>query len=212
MVRRRISAHRRLIGIVPLMLLIACGCGSRQIASAQDPNTVAPDLTKGGNMMKLISSAFQNGMKIDKKHTVEGEDVSPPLSWTGVPTGTKSLALICDDPDAPSPQKRAADPWVHWILFNIRPDVSQLPSGIQRKLAPDEIPSARQGVNSWSSDNLGYRGPAPPPGSGRHRYFFKLYALDSELDLDAGASKRQLLEAMTGHILAEGQLIATYER
>ena len=163
-------------------------------------------------MMKLISSAFEQGAKIDKKHTVEGEDVSPPLSWAGVPTGTKSLALICDDPDAPSPRKPAADPWVHWILFNIPADVSQLPPGIQRKRTPDEMPGARQGVNSWSSDNLGYRGPAPPPGSGSHRYFFKLYALDSELDLNAGASKQQLLKAMTGHVLAEGQLIGTYER
>jgi Raf kinase inhibitor-like YbhB/YbcL family protein len=212
MVRRRVGARRRLIGVVSFMLLMACGCGSRQISSTHDPKTVSPDVTQRGNMMKLVSSAFENGTNIDKKHTAEGEDVSPPLSWTGVPTGTKSLALICDDPDAPSPQKPAAEPWVHWILFNIRPDISRLPPGIQRKRAPDEIPGARQGVNSWSNDNLGYRGPAPPPGSGSHRYFFKLYALDSELDLNAGASKRQLLEAMTGHILAEGQLIGVYER
>jgi Raf kinase inhibitor-like YbhB/YbcL family protein len=101
---------------------------------------------------------------------------------------------------------------VHWIVFNIPADVSRLPPGILRKRAPDERPGARQGVNSWSNDNLGYRGPAPPPGSGRHRYFFKLYALDSEFDLNSGASKRQLLEAMKGHVLAEGQLIGTYER
>jgi Raf kinase inhibitor-like YbhB/YbcL family protein len=212
MVWRRVGAQSRFVGAVSWTLLITCGCGSHQISSSEDPNLVAPDLKQGGNAMKLISSAFKQGAKIDKKHTIEGEDASPPLSWAGVPTGTKSLALICDDPDAPSPRKPAADPWVHWILFNIPADVSQLPPGIQRKRAPDEVRGARQGVNSWSSDNLGYRGPAPPPGSGRHRYFFKLYALDSELDLNAGANKQQLLEAMTGHVLAEGQLLGTYER
>jgi Raf kinase inhibitor-like YbhB/YbcL family protein len=134
------------------------------------------------------------------------------LAWAEVPAATKSLALVCDDPDAPSPRKPAPDPWVHWVIFNIPADAARLPSGVKRKREPDEIPGARQGVNSWPSDNVGYRGPAPPPGSGKHRYFFKLYALDSVLELKAGATKQQLLAAMKGHVLAEGQLIGTYER
>jgi Raf kinase inhibitor-like YbhB/YbcL family protein len=162
--------------------------------------------------MKLTSSAFENRAKINAKHTVEGSDSSPPLSWTGVPKGTQSLALICDDPDAPSPTRPGPEAWVHWVIFNIPPTMSELPDGILRKPDPAEVPGARQGVNSWPRDNIGYRGPAPPPGSGQHRYYFKLYALGVKLDLAAGATKKQLLEAMSGHILAEGQLIGVYER
>jgi len=162
--------------------------------------------------MKLTSSAFKNGSEIDQRHTVEGEDVSPDLAWTDIPTGTQSLALICDDPDAPSPRKPAANPWVHWIVFNIPAQASGLPTGVERTLEPQAISGARQGINSWPVDNVGYRGPAPPPGSGKHRYVFQLYALDSVLELDAGATKQQLLENMDGHVLAECQLVATYER
>jgi Raf kinase inhibitor-like YbhB/YbcL family protein len=145
-------------------------------------------------------------------YTVEGEDVSPPLSWAEVPDGARSLALICDDPDAPSPKRPAKHPWVHWVIFNVAPGTSELPAGVSRKAEPDEIGGARQGVNSWPTNNLGYRGPAPPPGSGPHRYFFRLYALDTKLDLPAGATKEQLVQAMSGHILAEGKLIGIYER
>lgn len=162
--------------------------------------------------MKLQSRAFENGMVIDPKYTVEGEDTSPPLEWTSVPPATKTFALICDDPDAPSPRKPATEPWVHWILFNIPSSATGLPEGIKRKPVPDEVPGARQGANSWPSDNIGYRGPAPPPGSGRHRYFFKVYALDCELALKEGANRHQLQQAMAGHVLAEGQLVGTYER
>ena len=162
--------------------------------------------------MKLTSSGFENGAKLDAKYTVEGQDISPPLSWSEAPSGTKSFALICDDPDAPSPRRPAAEPWVHWVIFNIPAERSELSQGIGNKLQPDEVPAARQGVNSWPSDNVGYRGPAPPPGSGQHRYFFKLYALDSILESHAGATKQQLLEAMSGHVLAEGQLVGIYER
>lgn len=162
--------------------------------------------------MKLTSRAFKDGREIDQKHTMDGQDTSPELAWTDIPAGTQSFAQICEDPDAPSPRKPAADPWVHWIIFNIAADATRLRSGIERALEPDEVSGARQGVNSWSRDNVGYRGPAPPPGSGMHRYFFRLFALDSTLELEAGATKRQLLEKMAGHILAECQLVGTYER
>jgi Raf kinase inhibitor-like YbhB/YbcL family protein len=162
--------------------------------------------------MKITSSAFQDGAKIDAKYTVEGQDVSPPIAWSDVPPGSKSFAVICDDPDAPSPKRPADEPWVHWVIFNIPPDVSSLPEGIAPEKECREVPGAKQGINSWPSDNVGYRGPAPPPGSGTHRYFFKVYALDSTLDLDAGATKKQLVAAMSGHILAEGSFHGTYER
>jgi Raf kinase inhibitor-like YbhB/YbcL family protein len=161
--------------------------------------------------MKLTTSAFDDGGPIDAKHTGEGQDQSPPLSWSRAPSGTGSYVLICEDPDAPSPKKPAAEPWVHWVIYNIPADVTELPAGVQRTAEPEQVPGARQGANSWPADNLGYRGPKPPAGSGRHRYFFKIYALDAMLDLKAGADKRQLLEAMKGRVLAEGQLYGTYE-
>jgi Raf kinase inhibitor-like YbhB/YbcL family protein len=146
--------------------------------------------------MQVTSAAFQEGATIPTQYTGDGKDLSPPLSWTGVPQGTKSLALICDDPDAPR------GTWVHWVLFNIPSD--------QKELAGEKLPGgARQGKNDFG--NIGYGGPAPPKGK-PHRYFFKLYALDTTLDLPAGATKAQLEAAMKGHILAEGQIMGTYQR
>lgn len=162
--------------------------------------------------MKLTSTAFENNSTMDAKYTVEGEDISPPLAWSGAPAETVSFALICDDPDAPSRERPAAKPWVHWILFNIPADVRKLPARIPRQGELSHFVGARQGVNSWSSKNIGYRGPVPPPGSGPHRYFFKLYALDTKLELDLSATKEQLLAAMSGHVLVEGELMGTYER
>jgi Raf kinase inhibitor-like YbhB/YbcL family protein len=162
--------------------------------------------------MNLESSGFENNEKIDVQYTVEGRDISPPLSWSKSPVETKSFALICDDPDAPSPRRPAAESWVHWVIFNIPAERFDLPQEIGKELEPEEVDGAKQGLNSWSKDNVGYRGPAPPPGSGQHRYFFKIYALDTMLELNAGAKKHQLLEAMSGHVLAEGQLVGTYER
>jgi len=162
--------------------------------------------------MKLTSAAFQNGSTIDAQYTVEGEDISPPLLWSDAPADTVTFALICDDPDAPSRERPAAKPWVHWILFNIPEDVFELPVGIPREAELSQVAGARQGVNSWPSENIGYRGPAPPPGSGPHRYYFRLYALDTKVKLPAGATKEQLLAAMSGHVLAEAELMGTYER
>ena len=192
-----------------LTLLLVGGCESWDFLQNEGIKTKSSD---SRIIMNLTSSDFENNTKIDKKNTVEGQNISPHLTWSDMPPDTKSLALICEDPDAPSPRRPAAEPWVHWIIFNIPPDQSELPPAIERKLKADEVPGALQGVNSWPNDNVGYRGPAPPPGSGKHHYFFKLYALDIMLDLNAGATKQQLLKAMTGHILAEDELVGFFER
>lgn len=192
-----------------LLLVFVCGCGNDKTDSNEPRKS---EKTDPEIVMKLESSGFEDAGKIKAKFTEDGQDVSPPLTWSKVPAGTKSFALVCDDPDAPSPRRPAATPWVHWVIFNIPADQTRLNEGVSRRPEPAEVPGAKQGVNSWPSDNLGYRGPAPPPGSGQHRYFFKLYALDTLLDLDAGATKNQLLESMSGHVLGEGQMIGTYER
>ena len=153
----------------------------------------------------LTSTAFAHGQPIPKRYTGEGEDVSPPLAWEGIPNATRELALICDDPDAPTPE-----PWVHWVLYKIPTDISRLPEGLPREETLERLAGARQGYNSWSSGQaIGYRGPMPPPKHGRHRYHFRLYALDSALNLPAGADEKQLLKEMQGHILAQGELIGT---
>jgi Raf kinase inhibitor-like YbhB/YbcL family protein len=150
---------------------------------------------------RLASSSFHEGETIPKTYTDDGADRSPPLSWTNPPDGTASFALICDDPDAPR------GTWVHWVLFNVPGEVRAL-----AEHCPAESPlpnGARQGTNSFGE--LGYRGPAPPPGK-RHRYYFTLFALDQKVDLTSGATKDRLLAAMQGHVLAETQLMATYQR
>ncbi len=144
--------------------------------------------------MELTSSAFKNGGAIPEKYSAYGENVSPALSWSGAPEGTKSFALIMDDPDAPRPE-----PFVHWVLFNI-------PSSVQAIAEGKQPVGAVQGHNG--RDATGYFGPRPP--SGNHRYHFKLYALDSILDLKEGATKPDLLKAIEGHTLAKGELIGTY--
>lgn len=162
--------------------------------------------------MKLKSSAFENGVRLDAVYTVEGQDISPPLTWSAPPAGTKSIAIICDDPDAPSARRPGPEPWVHWVIFNISAETNELPLGVCQDPEPGEIPAAKQGRNSWPESNIGYRGPAPPPGSGPHRYVFTIYALDTVLSLPAGSTKAQLLMAMGEHVLAEDRLIGTYER
>ena len=148
----------------------------------------------------ISSSAFSEGQAIPIRYTCDGPDVSPDLAWSGVPDGAASLALICDDPDAPM------GTWVHWVLFNIPADADGLPAEIPADAALES--GARHGTNDFR--RLGYGGPCPPGGT--HRYFFKLYALDTMLELDSGITKARLLEAMKGHILAESQLMGTYSR
>jgi Raf kinase inhibitor-like YbhB/YbcL family protein len=158
--------------------------------------------------IKISSSAFAAGKPIPKQYTGEGADLSPPLAWSDVPDGTKELALICDDPDAPR-----TEPWVHWVLYHIPAGAAALPAGIPRQPQVKNPAAAMQGQNSWpKGQNVGYRGPMPPPGHGTHHYHFKLYALDAKLAADAGLDKPALLKAMAGHVLAEGELLGTYER
>ncbi len=147
----------------------------------------------------LSSPAFQEGASIPSQYTCDGEDVSPPLSWDAVPEA-RSFVLICDDPDAPM------GTWVHWVLYNLPPDALSLEGNVPPQA---KLPNgALQGVNDFR--RIGYGGPCPP--SGEHRYFFKIYALDSRLDLDAGATKAQVLIAMEGHVRAQGHLMGRYRR
>lgn len=150
--------------------------------------------------IQLTSEAFSDGTMIPKRFTCDGEDLSPPLSWSGLPAGTGSLALICDDPDAP------VGTWDHWVLFNIPASATGLPVNVPAKAILDD--GSVHGNNSWG--RLGYGGPCPPGGT--HRYFFKLYALDIALNLKTGATKSQLVKAMEGHILDQGQLMGKYRR
>jgi hypothetical protein len=148
----------------------------------------------------VTSPAFSEGNPIPKKYTCDGEDVSPPLAWSGLPAGTQSLALIADDPDAP------VGTWVHWVIFNLPHTLTGLSEGIAKT---PTVEGGIQGNNDFRK--VGYGGPCPPRGK-PHRYFFKLYALDTSLALEAGASKADVERAMQGHILAQGQLMGTYSR
>jgi Raf kinase inhibitor-like YbhB/YbcL family protein len=154
--------------------------------------------------LKLTSPAFGENAVIPKKYTGEGDDVSPPLQWDAPPEKTQSFVLICDDPDAPKKT------WVHWVLFNVPKDARSLSEAFPK--VKEHSTGARQGKNDFPSDNIGYGGPMPPPGHGVHHYHFKLYALDTTLNLAPGATKQQVEAAMKGHVLAEGELIGTYQR
>ena len=154
--------------------------------------------------LTITSDAFVHQGGIPAIYTCEGSDISPSLAWAGAPEGTRSLLLIVDDQDAPDPAAPQRV-WVHWVLFNLPPDSAGLRAGV----APSELPKGtRQGVNDWQ--RMGYGGPCPPIS--RHRYFHKLYALDLELDLPDGATKQQLEAAMKGHVLAQAELMGTYQK
>ncbi len=154
--------------------------------------------------LTLTSPAFSQQGEIPKRYTCEGQDVSPPLSWSNPPEGTKSFALIVDDPDAPDPRAPRMT-WVHWVLYNLPPTASELPEGVRSEALPQ---GTREGQNDWK--RKGYGGPCPPIG--RHRYFHKLYALDAVLP-DLGApTKPELEKAMEGHVLARTELVGTYEK
>lgn len=155
--------------------------------------------------IQIKSTAFDHDSPIPKRHTEDGEDLSPALAWSGVPSGTKELALIMDDPDAPRPE-----PWVHWVLYKIPATTQGLPEGVPRDAKLKSPAGALQGKNTWGT--VGYRGPAPPKGHGVHHYHWKLYALDKALELGPGADKAGLLAAIKGHELGMGVLIGTYER
>lgn len=149
----------------------------------------------------ISSTGFPNGGDIARKFTCDGADVSPQLSWSNPPAGTKSFSLISDDPDAP------VGTWTHWVLFDLPPQTTGLPEGVAKT---DEVTGGgRQGRNDFRK--TGYNGPCPPPGK-PHRYFFKLYALDRTLNLKPGAAKSEVEQAMQGHILGKAELMGKYQR
>jgi Raf kinase inhibitor-like YbhB/YbcL family protein len=177
-------------------------CATALIASA-----VCIEQPKGGHAsmsLTIRSSSFEQQGEIPKKYTCEGQDVSPPLSWEDVPAGTKSLALIVDDPDAPDPAAPKMT-WVHWVLYDLPADSKGLPEGVKSASLPA---GTKEGLNDWK--RTGYGGPCPPIG--RHRYFHKLYALDVELGDLGRPAKTDVEKAMRGHVLAEAELIGTYQK
>ena len=154
--------------------------------------------------LNVTSTAFAQNGSIPPRYTCEGDDTSPPLSWSGAPSGTRSFALIVDDPDAPDPAKPQRV-YVHWVVYNIPATVTSLPENASKKGLPA---GAVQGKNDWGKTQYG--GPCPPIG--RHRYYFKLYALDSELTGLSSPTKADLLKAIQGHVIANGELIGTYQK
>lgn len=216
---KTISGIKYYLFIISVMILVlTSSCQGQQanpsadspasggdIAVSQPGDEIAKTDGKktGGDVMvvTVTSSAFKEGEFIPKKYTGEGPDVSPPLVFTGIPAGAKSIALICDDPDAP------VGNWVHWVIFNIKPDIKSLAENLPK--TAKVLETANQGSNDFRK--IGYNGPMPPPGK-PHRYFFKVYALDTMLTLPDGAKKADLEKAMKGHILAEGQLMGKYKR
>ncbi len=154
--------------------------------------------------MTITSPAFSNNESIPARFTCSGEDISPALHWSGVPTAAKSLALIVDDPDAPDPA-RPKMTWVHWVLYNIPPYSEGLSEAIPAKALPE---GTAQGINDWH--RTGYGGPCPPIG--RHRYFFKLYALDTVLTETKNATKAQVEKAMQGHVIESAEFMGTFEK
>jgi Raf kinase inhibitor-like YbhB/YbcL family protein len=158
----------------------------------------------GEGGMEISSTAFAHGEAIPAKHTCEGGDVSPPLAWTGVPAGAKSLVLIVDDPDAPDPAAPRMT-WVHWVLYNLPPSAAGLPEGARGASLPADT---KEGTNDFQTTVYG--GPCPPIG--RHRYFHKLYALDTVLPDLGKPRKAEVERAMKGHVIAEAQLVGTYQK
>ena len=170
--------------------LVTAGC-------SQEPKSATGHVMK----IQLTSAAFADGKPVPVKYTADALDISPPLAWSNAPAGARSFALIADDPDAP------ASTWVHWVIYDLRPATKSLGED-QFKVAQFKD-GAKQGLNDFKK--TGYNGPAPPAGKA-HRYYFKLYALNAMTGLAPGASKADLLKAMDGHVLGEGQLKGTYQR
>ncbi|HYX28011.1 MAG TPA: YbhB/YbcL family Raf kinase inhibitor-like protein [Pyrinomonadaceae bacterium] len=184
-----------------VLLLITSVASCRQTLNSSSSTAVSQTPAQAAAAsIKLSSSAFKDSGPIPKQYTCDGVNISPPLEWTGIPKTGKTIAIIADDPDAP------AGTWVHWIVYNLPAESIGL---IENTPATDEIKGGGfQGRNDFK--DIGYGGPCPP--SGTHRYFFKIYALDSELPLKAGATKAEVENAMAGHIVGQGQLIGTYRK
>ena len=184
----------RFVVLAMMVLTIVLGCAFYGRADERKVNKEVKVAT-----MEIKSNAFKQGETIPARHTCDGDDVSPQLSWSKAPAGAKELVLICDDPDAPM------GGWVHWVLYGLPPDTTGLPEGVPKQ--DSTAFGARQGKNDFGK--IGYGGPCPPRGS-THRYFFKLYAVDKKLDLKPRATKWDALKAMEGHILAQGELMGRY--
>jgi Raf kinase inhibitor-like YbhB/YbcL family protein len=182
---RLVSSTQVMVQALGLSLLLIL----RATATA-DPNST----------LALTSSAFENGGTIPEQYTCTGHNESPPLQWTGVPDGTRSLALILDDPDAPS------GTFVHWMIYNLSPTANGLPEGVS---ATASVADSEQGING--SGTIGYTGPCPPPGK-PHHYHFRLCALDQKLELKAGAAAHQVEAAMKGHVLGKAELVGIFAR
>jgi Raf kinase inhibitor-like YbhB/YbcL family protein len=209
-VRTTCGARTAVVWVAALVTLAGCTeePGTDADSPAPPPNAAATEQTPRLRFI-VTSPSFENGGEIPRRHTADGEveqNISPEITWQEIPGDTDSLALICDDPDAPSGD------WVHWVIYNIPVDAGGLYEGIAPVARPDLPPGALQGRNSWPDDNIGYRGPAPPPGP-PHRYRFRVYALDTTLELPPeDATKQSVLTAMDGHVSATGELIGVYGR
>ncbi len=185
-----------------LVVTVAAGCAgksSEKSSLGSDPKSEVP------MTIKLSSPAFEANSPIPKKYTDDGEDISPALKWSELPTGTKQVALIVDDPNAPG-----SSPFVHWLIYGLPATVEGLPEDVPNDPSLAEPVQALQGLNGFQK--TGYGGPAPPKGHGVHHYHFQVYALDQALDLKPRLTKTELLKAIEGHVLALGELIGTYER
>lgn len=201
----------------PAMLLIlgctlaALGCagGTRPVAQADDSllatsdNRAQPAAARTTPEIRLESPAFSDGQPIHRRYTDYGEKISPELTWGDLPEGTQSLVILMEDPDADEPK-----PFVHWVLYNLPVDYEGLRRAVPTNLRLEHLGNALQGRNSRGS--IGYFGPRPPKGDPPHRYFFQIFALDRKLDLQPGATKEQVLQAMRGHVLARGSTVGQY--
>ena len=200
---------RTLVGLLIAVCTVAAWNGCERSSKTPQSETGQNNATmKTGDVamsLTIESTAFKNNERVPARFSGDGEDVSPQLSWSGAPDGTAELALIMDDPDAPT-----AEPWVHWVIYRIPADTTALPENVAKTETLSSPAGAMQGKNSWGK--IGYGGPAPPRGHGVHHYHFKVYALDQALSVSPGLTKNQLLSAMKGHILAESELIGTYQR
>lgn len=154
--------------------------------------------------MQITSQAISDGERIDERFTCEGEDVSPALLLAATPAGARTLALVVDDPDAPD------GTFVHWLIWNLPSNLGEIPEGVPQDEIVDDLGEAAQGENDFGE--IGFRGPCPPPGHGEHHYRFTLYALDTDLDLEPGAERDELDDAMEGHILETASLTGTFSR
>jgi Raf kinase inhibitor-like YbhB/YbcL family protein len=203
--KRVIKTVTFLTSMIALCCLAACGSISTEVEKVPTATDTASETTLNERVnesheFKLESSAFKNGDSIPAEYSCEGEDFSPPLNWSGAPQGTQTFAIIMEDPDAP------VGTWVHWVLYNLPANAEALPAAVE---SPSDLPPGTQvGLNDW--DENSYGGPCPP--SGTHRYFFYIFALDSEVKLGEGATSAALREAISGHTLAQTEHMGTFSR